>query len=84
MIEPPIPDDEAKRLALLKACKILYTPAEEAFDEVARLAAELCGAEIALITLVDSDYHPKRPSPWAPMRATASPKRTIWASFIAT
>ncbi len=56
MIGPPIPDDEAVRLALLKACNIIYTPAEEAFDEVARLAADLCGTEIALITLVDSDY----------------------------
>jgi serine/threonine-protein kinase len=56
MREPDIPDDEAKRLALLQACNIIYTPAEEAFDEVARLAAELCGTEIALITLVDSDY----------------------------
>jgi serine/threonine-protein kinase len=56
MIGPPIPDDEATRLALLKACNIIYTPAEEAFDEVARLAADLCGSEIALITLVDSDY----------------------------
>src|SRR5215813_11894131 len=56
MKEPPIPDDEEKRLALLEACKIIYTPAEEAFDEVARLAAELCGTEIALITLVDADY----------------------------
>lgn len=56
MIEPPIPDDEQRRLALLKACNIIYTPAEEAFDDVARLAAELCGTEIALITLVDADY----------------------------
>jgi serine/threonine-protein kinase len=56
MIEPPIPDDEAKRLALLRACHIIYTPAEEAFDDLARLAAEICGTEIALITLVDSDY----------------------------
>jgi serine/threonine-protein kinase len=55
MQTPVIPPDEAKRLALLKACHILYTPAEEAFDEVARLAADLCGTEIALITLVDSD-----------------------------
>jgi hypothetical protein len=52
----PIPDDEARRLALLQACRIIYTPAEEAFDEIARLAADLCGTEIALITLVDSDY----------------------------
>jgi serine/threonine-protein kinase len=56
MIEPPIPADEAKRLELLKACNIIYTPAEEAFDDVAQLAADLCGTEIALITLVDSDY----------------------------
>src|SRR5262245_13628305 len=56
MLEAPIPADEAKRLALLAACNIIYTPAEQAFDEVARLAAELCGTEIALITLVDSDY----------------------------
>src|SRR5262249_21667369 len=55
MLEAPIPPDEAKRLALLKACRIMYTPAEEAFDDVARLAADLCGTEIALITLVDSD-----------------------------
>src|ERR1700684_937598 len=56
MIEAPIPYDEVTRLELLKACKIMYTPAEEAFDEVAHLAAEICGTEIALITLVDSDY----------------------------
>ncbi len=56
MQQAPIPADEAKRLALLAACKIIYTPAEQAFDDVARLAAELCGTEIALITLVDSDY----------------------------
>ena len=56
MLDAPIPADEETRLALLAACKIMYTPAEEAFDDVARLAADLCGTEIALITLVDSDY----------------------------
>jgi hypothetical protein len=56
MLEAPIPADEVKRLALLAACKIIYTPTEQAFDDVARLAADLCGTEIALITLVDSDY----------------------------
>jgi len=56
MLKAAIPEDEQQRLALLKACRIIYTPAEEAFDDVARLAAELCGTEIALITLVDADY----------------------------
>ncbi|HVR21339.1 MAG TPA: protein kinase [Polyangiaceae bacterium] len=55
MLEAPIPADEERRLALLKACNIMYTPDEEAFDDVARLAADLCGTEIALITLVGSD-----------------------------
>jgi serine/threonine-protein kinase len=56
VLQAPIPADEVKRLALLAACNIIYTPAEQAFDDVARLAADLCGTEIALITLVDSDY----------------------------
>ncbi len=55
MLEAPIPSDEVTRLSLLQACHIMYTPAEEAFDDVAQLAADLCGTEIALITLVDSD-----------------------------
>jgi serine/threonine-protein kinase len=55
MLEAPIPDDEERRLALLKACKIMYTPSEQAFDDIARLAAEICGTEIALITLVGAD-----------------------------
>ena len=56
MIEPPLPDDEEQRLALLRACNIMDTPAEAAFDDVARLAADLCGTEIALITLVDAEW----------------------------
>jgi len=55
MLEAPIPADEESRLALLKACRIMHTPSEEAFDDVVRLAAEICGTEIALITLVDAD-----------------------------
>ncbi len=55
MLRAPIPDDEERRLALLRACRIIYTPAEAAFDDIARLAADICGTEIALITLVDSE-----------------------------
>jgi hypothetical protein len=55
MLEAPIPADEDQRLSLLKACRILYTPAEEAFDDVARLAADLCDAEIAFAGCGDDD-----------------------------
>jgi hypothetical protein len=53
-MEPPIPKDEAARIAALTACKILDTPAEESFDDLARVAAQICGAQIALVSLVDS------------------------------
>jgi serine/threonine-protein kinase len=56
VLSAPIPSNEQERLDLLQACEIMYTPAEQAFDDVAQLAADLCGTEIALITLVDSDY----------------------------
>ncbi|HWP04163.1 MAG TPA: protein kinase [Polyangiaceae bacterium] len=55
MLRAPIPEDEQKRLELLRACNIIYTPSEAAFDDIARLAADICGTEIALITLVDAD-----------------------------
>ena len=49
----PLPHDEAGRLALLAECGILDTPADPDFDDLAQLAAEICGTPIALISLVD-------------------------------
>ena len=59
----PIPADEAKRLTLLAACNIICTPAEQDFDDVARLAADLGATELAFITLVDSDCSCRSGSP---------------------
>jgi anti-sigma regulatory factor (Ser/Thr protein kinase) len=46
---------EAGRLAALRRYRILDTEPERAFDDLAQLAAHLCGTPIALITLVDAD-----------------------------
>ena len=51
----PVPSNEADRLDALRQYAILDTPPEEAFDDVALLAAHVCQTQIALITLVDSD-----------------------------
>lgn len=43
------------RLAELRRTRLLDTPAEEAFDRLARLAARLLRAPVALISLVDEE-----------------------------
>jgi anti-sigma regulatory factor (Ser/Thr protein kinase) len=47
--------DEAGRLAALRRYRILDTEPEQAFDDLALLAAQICGTPIALISLVDAD-----------------------------
>jgi formate hydrogenlyase transcriptional activator len=50
-----LPDDEQERLDALRTYEILDTPAESGFDDLARLAANLCGTPMALVTFVDAD-----------------------------
>lgn len=51
----PIPANEAKRLEALRRFRILDTPSEPDFDDLAQLAAFICETPIALISLVDAD-----------------------------
>jgi PAS domain S-box-containing protein len=50
----PLPLDEAARLKALCLYEVLDTEPEAAFDELTRLAADLCGTPIALISLIDA------------------------------
>ncbi|QPF73056.1 diguanylate cyclase [Roseateles sp. DAIF2] len=50
----PLPPHEAARLQELHALGLLDTPREAAFDELTRLAAELCEVPIAAVSLVDA------------------------------
>ena len=52
---PPIPPDEADRLAALERYDILDTPAEQAYDDLTLLASYICETGIALISLVDGE-----------------------------
>lgn len=46
---------EEARLAVLRGHEILDTEAEPEFDDIALLAAEICGTPIAMVSLVDDD-----------------------------
>lgn len=52
MQAPALPDNEVQRLSALHAMNVLFTPAEERFDRITRLASELLDTPIALVTLV--------------------------------
>lgn len=53
MTSPPIPANEAARLAALRNYRILDTSPEEAFDRITRLASQTLAFPIALVSLVD-------------------------------
>jgi GAF domain-containing protein len=55
MKTPPPLQDEKKRLEALWQYAVLDTPPEEAFDNLTALAAQICEAPIALISLVDEN-----------------------------
>jgi len=54
-MKAPIPPNEQARLDRLAQYDILDTAAEQVFDDVAMLAAEICQTPIALISFVDED-----------------------------
>ncbi|MBH0205148.1 MAG: PAS domain-containing protein [Nitrospira sp.] len=54
MLSAPLPENEASRLRDLDQYQVLDTPPEEAFDDLTKLAAQICGTRIALVSLVDA------------------------------
>lgn len=51
----PVPNNEKQRLKVLWQYDVLDTVPEEVFDDLTELAARICGAPIALISLVDEN-----------------------------
>jgi GAF domain-containing protein len=49
----PVPANEARRLKVLWQYEVLDTVPEEIFDDLVELASTICGAPMALISLVD-------------------------------
>ncbi len=51
----PVPHNEEERLRALRRLEVLDTGADERFDRITRLVAELLDVPIALVSLVDED-----------------------------
>jgi hypothetical protein len=61
-----IPPDDADRLKKLREFDILYTSAEEAFDNITQMMAQVFGAPMSFISLVDEDtvFYKSRTGPF--------------------
>ena len=55
MIEPPMPVDEAERLADVRALKLLDTPPEDRFDRIVLLAGTVFNVPISYIAILDEE-----------------------------
>ena len=64
---PDIPADEVRRMAALHSTGVLYSPSEERFDRITRLASQLLGTPMAVISLVadESQWHKSLTGPVA-------------------
>jgi hypothetical protein len=51
MIAPPIPDNEAERLAAMDQALCAFVPREERFDRITRTVRRLLNVPIALISI---------------------------------
>ena len=54
-VKDPLPSNEIDRLHALQRYDILDTSPEQAFDDLTRLAAQICQTPTALISLVDAE-----------------------------
>ena len=55
MKESQFPFDEALRLSVLRELNLLDTAAEQDFDDITKLASQICESPVSLITLLDEN-----------------------------
>lgn len=55
MAATPLPPNESDRLRALSSYAVLDTPQEAAYDAITRLASQICGTPISLITLLNEE-----------------------------
>lgn len=70
MIKPLIPLDETERLKDLLSYHILDTEAEQDFDDLSKLAANICNCELATITFIDKERQWFKSTVNVPIRET--------------
>ena len=54
-MKAPVPQDEEARLERLRQYQVLDTAAEQVFDDITKMAADVCQTPISLLTFLDKN-----------------------------
>jgi adenylate cyclase len=76
----PIPTNELQRLVALRTYQILDTAPEIAYDEIAELAAQICGCSVAFISFIDDDRRWLKAKYGLPPEMNEAPRETAACS----
>jgi len=71
MTKPPVPPNEEERLEVLRQYKILDTASEQAFDDITKLAADVCQTPYSFLTFIDKDRQWFKANVGLPVRETS-------------
>ena len=76
----PKPANEPQRLAALRALNILDTAPEIAYDEIAELAAQICGCPVGYISFIDDHRRWLKAKYGLPLDIVEAPRETAVCS----
>ena len=76
----PKPINELQRLAALRALGILDTAPEIAYDEIAELAAQICGCPVGYISFIDDNRRWLKAKYGLPLDVVEAPRETAVCS----
>jgi class 3 adenylate cyclase len=78
----PIPDNERERLAALDAYRVAGTAPEMDFNEIAEVAARICGCPVAVVNVVAEKWEWYKGKCGIPEHATREPRGGICCTTI--
>jgi GAF domain-containing protein len=81
MLAPALPPNEHERLASLAEHQLLDTLPEDVFDDITRLAAEICGTPTAAINLIAGDRQWTKAGIGALPSGTTMPRGQAFCSY---
>lgn len=78
----PVPENDRERLAALESYDVIGTPPEMDFDQIAELAAQICGCPVAVVNIVADNWEWYKGKCGIPEHINSEPRGGICSATI--